>query len=295
MRVGFVGLGNMGRPMARNLIRSGHRVSVYNRGRNASEAFAAEGATVADSAAEAARSEIVITMLADDNAVESLALGHLGVAEGLPPGGLHVSMSTISPALSRRLAATHAGHGQQYLAAPVFGRPEAAETAKLFIVAAGAEEALAKARPLFGVLGQRTFEVGADPSQANLTKLLGNFLIACVIESLAEVFAVSRKAGLDPGLPFEVFSETLFNAPVYKTYGPLMLEGRYSPAGFKVPLGLKDVKLALEAAEQLSAPLPFANIIRDHFLSAIANGQGDLDWSSLALVVARDAGLKENI
>ncbi len=291
MRIGFLGLGNMGRAMASNLIRAGHEVTVYNRSRNAAEALAEEGARIADHPAEAAGQEIVITMLADDHAVESVVLGAHGVLDGLQRNCLHISMSTISPDLSQRLSAAHKERGQQYIAAPVFGRPEAAAAAELFIVAAGAKDAVAKAKPVLELLGQRTFEIGERPEDANLIKLFGNFMITCVLESLGEVFAVARKAEINPNTVFEVLSGTLFGAPVYNNYGPRIIAEKFSPAGFKMPLGLKDTRLMLQAAERLSAPMPIANIVHDHFLSAIANGYGDLDWSALALVIAQSAGL----
>ena len=291
MRIGFLGLGNMGRAMASNLVRAGHELTVYNRSRNASEALAEEGARIADHPAEAAGQEIAITMLADDHAVESVVLGAHGVLDGLQRNCLHISMSTISPDLSQRLSAAHKERGQQYIAAPVFGRPEAAAAAELFIIAAGAKEALAKAKPVLELLGQRTFEIGERPEDANLIKLFGNFLITCVLESLGEVFTVARKAEINPNTVFEVLSGTLFGAPVYNTYGPRIIAEKFSPAGFKMPLGLKDTRLMLQAAERLSAPMPIANIVHDRFLSAIANGYGDLDWSALALVIAQSAGL----
>jgi len=291
MRIGFLGLGNMGSAMASNLIRAGHDLVVYNRSRKAAEALAAEGAQVADDPANAAVQEIVITMLANNDAAESVVFGAHGVLDGMQRDGLHVSMSTISPALSRRLAAAHKERGQQYMAAPVFGRPDAAAAGKLFIVGAGTKEALAKAKPVFEVLGQRTFTVGERPEDANLIKLFGNFLITCVLEGLGEVFAVARKAEIDPGTVFEVLSGTMFGAPAYNNYGPRIIEEKFSPAGFKLPLGLKDVRLMLEASDELAAPMPFANIVRDHFLTAIANGYGDLDWSALALIAAQSAGL----
>jgi 3-hydroxyisobutyrate dehydrogenase-like beta-hydroxyacid dehydrogenase len=210
-------------------------------------------------------------------------------------GALHVSMSSISPDLSRRLSAAHQERGQQYMAAPVFGRPDAAAAAKLYIVASGTKDALAKAKPVFEVLGQRTFEVGERPEDANYIKLSGNFLITCVLESLGEVFALARKAQIDPKTLFEVLSGTLFGAPVYNNYGPRMIQEDFSPAGFKMPLGLKDVRLLLQAAEGLSTPMPFASVVRDRFLSAIANGYGDLDWSALSLVIAESAGLSHGL
>jgi 3-hydroxyisobutyrate dehydrogenase-like beta-hydroxyacid dehydrogenase len=277
--------------MALNLIRGGHQVVVYNRSRAAAESVNAEGARIADKPANAAGEEIVITMLADDHAVESVVFGKQGLLEAMPPGGLHISMSTISPDLSRRLSTAHCELGHQYIAAPVFGRPEAAAAAKLFVIAAGTKQALAKAKPVFELLGQRTFEVGEKPEDANLIKLSGNFLITCVLESLGEVFAVARKAQIDPNNLFEVLSGTLFGAPAYQNYGPRIIQQNFSPAGFKMPLGLKDVRLMLQAAEGLSTPMPFANVVRDRFLSAIANGYSELDWSAIALVIAQEAGL----
>jgi 3-hydroxyisobutyrate dehydrogenase-like beta-hydroxyacid dehydrogenase len=291
MRIGFLGLGNMGAAMARNLIGAGQELIVYNRSRAAAEAFVGQGACIAASPDQAAGQEVVITMLADDHAVESVVLGPHGVLEGMRGDGLHISMSTISPDLSQRLSAAHKERGQQYMAAPVFGRPEAAAAAKLFIVAAGTKGALAKAKPVFELLGQRTFEVGERPEDANLIKLFGNFMITCVLESLGEVFAVARKAEINPDTVLEVLRGTLFGAPVYNNYGPRIIEEKFSPAGFKMPLGLKDVRLMLQAAEKLSVPMPFANTVRDRFLSGIANGYGELDWSALTLVIAQSAGL----
>jgi 3-hydroxyisobutyrate dehydrogenase-like beta-hydroxyacid dehydrogenase len=289
MRIGFLGLGNMGQAMARNLLRAGHQLTVFNRTRKAAELLGKQGATIADSPAQAAAQEVVITMLANDAAVESVVLH--GVLDGMAHGALHISMSTISPDLSQRLSVAHQQRGHLYAAAPVFGRPDAAEAAKLFIVAAGTPEALAKAAPIFQAIGQRTFEVGEHPGQANLIKLCGNFMITCVLESLGEVFAVSRKAQIDPHILFKVLSGTLFGAPVYNNYAPRIIEEKFSPAGFKLPLGLKDVHLMLQAAENLSVPMPFASVVRDRFLSAIANGYADLDWSAIALDIAHNAGL----
>ena len=291
MRVGFVGLGQMGRAMVRNLLRAPYDVTVYNRTRSTAEGLAKEGAKVAGSPAEAAAGEIVLSMVSDDNAAESVVLGAHGIIEGLQPGSLHVSMSTISPDLSQRFSAAHRERGQLYLAAPVFGRPEAAAAAKLFIVAAGSREALDKASPVFEVLGQRTFAIEGRPEQANLIKLLGNFLITCVMESLGEVFAVARKAEIDPNTVFEVLTGTLFGAPVYRTYGAKILQEEFSPAGFKMLLGWKDLRLLMQSAEKLSTPMPFANVVRDRFLSALANGHGELDWSAISLMAAESAGL----
>jgi 3-hydroxyisobutyrate dehydrogenase-like beta-hydroxyacid dehydrogenase len=215
-----------------------------------------------------------------------------GVIEGLPPNAGHISMSTISVALSRKLAEEHAKRGHKYITAPVFGRPEAAEAGKLFVVAAGDKEAVERYKPLLEVLGQRVFVMGDKPEMANVVKLSGNFLIASVIESLGEAVALTRKYGIDAQDYVDFLTNSLFAAPVYKTYGGLIAGEKYRPAGFKLRLGLKDMRLALAAAEAVDAPLPFASSIRDHMLTAIARGMDDMDWSATAKLAAENAGLK---
>jgi 3-hydroxyisobutyrate dehydrogenase-like beta-hydroxyacid dehydrogenase len=291
MDIGFIGLGHMGQAMARNLLKAGHRVVAYNRTRSKAEALAAEGAAIADRPADACRGEVVITMLADDRAVEGAVFGDENILAALAPGKAHISMSTISVALSQRLAEAHAKAGQTYLAAPVFGRPEAAEAAKLFVVAGGAPEAIARYQPLFDALGQRTFVIGEHQEAANVVKLSGNFLITSVLESLGEAFALIRKWDIDQERYLEILTNTLFSAPIYKTYGAIIAAQRYEPAGFKLSLGLKDIRLALEAAEARDMPMPIASLVRDHFLAAVAHGEADSDWSALARVAARNAGL----
>ena len=215
-----------------------------------------------------------------------------GVLESLPKGAAHISMSTISVALSRRLAEEHAKHGQPYIAAPVFGRPEAAEVAKLFAAVAGDQAAVERLKPLLEAVGQRVFVMGDKPEMANVVKLSGNFLIASVIESVGEAVALTRKYGIDPHQYIEFLTNSLFAAPVYKTYGGLIADEKYRPAGFKIRLGLKDLKLALAAGEAVDAPLPFASTIRDHMLTVIARGMEDADWSATAKLAAENAGLK---
>ena len=292
MDVGFIGLGNMGFQMARNLLKAGHAVRVYNRTSSRAEPLEKEGAVVAKTPAEASAGDAVITMLANDEAVEETVFGEDGVLKGLKPGAAHISSSTITVALSERLKRAHAEAKQTYISAPVFGRPEAAAAAKLFIVAAGDKTAVERFQPLFDAMGQRTFFLSENAPDANVLKLSGNFLIASVIESLGETVALIRKYGIDHRRFLEVMTETLFTAPVYKTYGALIAEEKYEPAGFKLELGLKDVRSALAAAEAKAVPMPIGSVIRDHFLSAIARGNANLDWSALAKVSADDAGLK---
>ena len=293
MKIAFIGLGNMGSHMARHLLRAGHDITVWNRTLSKADELRAKGAKVGKSAGQAVKdAEAVVTMLADDHAVESAVLHSGGVLDHLPKGAVHISMSTISVALSQKLAEEHGKHGQQYIAAPVFGRPEAAEAGKLFVVAAGDKSAVERCKPLLELLGQRVFVIGDKPEMANVVKLSGNFLIASVIESLGEAIALTRKYGIDPHDYVEFLTNSLFAAPIYKTYGGIIAEEKYQPAGFKLRLGLKDVRLALAAAEAVDAPLPFASMLRDHMLTAIGRGMEDLDWSSTAKLAAENAGLK---
>ncbi|MFI5510028.1 NAD(P)-dependent oxidoreductase [Mycobacterium sp. NPDC051804] len=293
MRIGFVGLGNMGAGMAANLLGAGHEVTAYNRSRDKVAALVERGASAARTVAEACGGDVVITMLANDDAVEAVTFGEGGILASLPSGAIHVSSSTISLALAERLTAAHAAAGHRIVAAPVFGRPEAAEAAKLFVVAAGEPAAVQALSPVFDAIGQRTFVVAEQPMAANLIKLSGNFLIASVIESLAESMALVEKAGVDKRDYLEVLTSTLFDAPVYKTYGALLAREEFEPAGFAASLGLKDVRLVLAAGESLEVPLPVASLIRDRFLTLLANGGAHLDWSALGKVASWEAGAQK--
>lgn len=291
MKVGFIGLGQMGSAMAANLIKAGHDVTVYNRSRDKAEALAGEGAKVAATLAEACGGEAVFTMLAHDDALSAVVHGDGGVLSSLGKGAVHISASTISVAMSERLTREHAAAGQHFVAAPVFGRPEAAAAAKLFVAAAGAPDAIRTVTPLFDAIGQRTFVLGEEPKAANLVKLSGNFLIASVIESLGEAMALVEKGGVDRHAYLDLLTSTLFNAPVYKTYGGLIADRKFQPAGFAAPLGQKDIRLALAAGEALNVPLPLASLLRDRFLNLLAHGGEELDWSAIGALAAKDAGL----
>jgi 3-hydroxyisobutyrate dehydrogenase-like beta-hydroxyacid dehydrogenase len=291
MDAGLIGLGNMGSGIAKSLLRAGHRLTVYNRTRSRAEALRGDGATVAASVAEACRAGVVLTMVADDAALESLSFGEGGILAALPRGGLHISLSTISVALSDKLAAEHTRAGQEFVAAPVFGRPEAAEGAKLSVVAAGPAASVERCRPLLESMGPKLLIIGERASLANTVKLAGNFLIATVLESLAEALAFARKSGVDAAAMLDFFTSTLFNAPVYKTYGGLIVEGKHDQVGFALPLGLKDTRLVLQAAEAQSVPMPIASVVHDRFVTAIARGHAKRDWSVLGRIAAEDAGL----
>ena len=288
MLAGFCGLGRMGRPMAANLVAGGHSVRVWNR----TTGKVPEGAVECGSPAEAAQgASIVVTMLADDDSVQAVVLGEYGLLKGMAPGAIHCGMSTISMQLSQRLADAHDAAGQRFVAAPVFGRPDAAAGRKLWIVAGGDAAALDECKPLFDALGQGVFNVGSPP-QASLTKLCGNFFIAGLIEMFGEAFALAEKAGMDAPRLSETLARILFaNAPIAVGYGSRIAATQFEPAGFAMPLGLKDVKLALQAAEELKVSLPVASILRDHFLESLAKGRESWDWGGMAAVLRESAGL----
>ena len=292
MRIGFIGLGSMGAAIAANLLRARHEVTVWNRSPGKGRPLLEAGATIAASPREAATGrEVVFTMLADDAALDSVIAGENGLREGLAPGALHISMSTIAVATADRIAAAHRAQGQHFVCAPVFGRPEAAVAAKLFVVAAGESVDLQTASPLFGVLSQRVFCLGATPSAASLVKLCGNFMILSAIESLGEAMALADKGGVSRQQLLEVLTGTLFDAPVYRTYGAILAAERFRPAGFAAPLGLKDMRLVGQSAETLRVPMPLLSLLRDHLLQTIAQEGEDIDWSAIAHVARKNAGL----
>ena len=290
MKIGFVGLGHMGTGMAANLLRSGHNVTVYNRTPGKTQTLVDLGAQAFAQVSEVCHGKAVITMLTNDEAVESVAFGVHGILTSLSKGGVHISSSTISVALSERLAKAHAAAGQHFIAAPVFGRPDAAAEGKLFIVVGGAPEVVKTCMPLFDAIGQKTFVMAERPEAANLVKLSGSFLIAATIEALGEAMALVGKGGVDQLRYLDLLTSTLFNTPVYKTYGSLIVGKKFEPAGFAAPLGQKDIRLTLSAAEELRVPMPLASLLRDRFLTLLAHGGDTLDWSAIGELAAKDAG-----
>lgn len=296
MRVGFIGLGNMGEPMARNLIGAGHRLTVYNRTRQRTEALGREGARVADTPADAAAdAEVLITMLADDRAVRSVLLGagpeETSAIDALAPEAIHMSASTISVECSKELEREHSARRQGYVATPVIGRAAAAREKMLWLIAAGAPSSIERCRPLMEALGPGIIIAGEEPWKANLTKIGVNFMFATMLESFGEVFAMLEKSGMDLQSFVDVLSNGAFRSPVYANYGRMIADRQYEPAGFSLKLGLKDTELALRAAEAVQAPLPFASVLRDHYLQALAHGHGGLDWSAVAEVARHNAGV----
>ena len=292
MKIAFIGTGAMGRPMAERLIGAGHELSIYNRTRDKATPLVERGATIADSpAAAVADCGLLITMLAEDGAETAILEGGHGVL-GSGFDGLHVACTTLSVAGARTLARRHAEAGQQYLSCPVFGRPDAAASGKLWGVAAGPRDALDAARPALDAFTQGVFAIGERPEQANLVKLAGNFTLMAMLETLGEAFALVEKGGIPRRTFFEILTGTLYPTPVYRNYGGMIAEHRYRPAGFAARLGLKDARLALAAAEELGVPLPLAGLVRDGLIETLAHGHGDRDWAALGAVAARHAALE---
>jgi len=285
MKVGFIGLGKMGFPMAANLLAAGHRVTVYNRTKSRADELAAQGAIVAPAPEACAGNSVVITMLSDDNAFEELLFSKNKLVDALSPGAVHLCMSTISVGLSEKLVEVHSKAGQIYVAAPVFGRPESAAARRLVIVAAGPKDGIDRCSPLFEALARKTFVLGPAAAQANLVKVGSNFL-------LGEAVAFARKTGLSADEFVKIITETVFDSGAYRVLGPMIAQGKYEPVGFPLSMVLKDLGLALQAAAHAAVPLPFADVIRDQLSTAIARGYQNLDETALARIAAENAGLR---
>ncbi len=288
--LGFIGLGNMGAPIAANLLKAGYGLRVYNRTAAKAAALVEKGATLASKPADAAQpGGIVVTMVADDRALEDLCLASGSFVERLGPGGIHVSLSTISPATARRLAEHHAKHQVNYVASPVFGRPDAAAAKRLWVCTSGPAAAKQRVEPIQNAIGQGLFDFGEDVGAANVVKLCGNFMVAAAIETLAEMLTLAEKSGVSKKAVAEMIGKF---SPLHAGYANQIAEQRFEPAGFRLTLGLKDVNLILQMAAASTTPLPLGSLMHDRWVSAVAKGRGDLDWSAIALNVSEDAGLR---
>lgn len=290
MRIGFIGLGAMGAAIAANLLKAGHRVTAWNRSPGALAALAAKGAVPAASVQDTLQGDMLFSMLANDAALRDLGLDG-ALLDGAGSHLIHVNMATISTALAARLAAAHAQRGLGYVAAPVFGRPDAAVAGHLFIAAAGDPRAMAKVAPLLAQIGRHTEIVGAQPQQANLFKIAGNFMIASALDTMSEAFALLQKGGVDPAQFHALMANTLFAAPIYKNYGKLVIDRKFEPPGFALELGFKDVKLAEDAARDLDMTLPIATVLHAHLQQAMDAGLGGKDWTAVSALIAKQAGL----
>lgn len=291
MQLGFIGLGTMGAPMVLNLLKAGHRVRVWNRSTAPLQALAKAGAEAVETPALAAQAEVLISMLGDDTAIRSVFFD-VKALDGLQAGSVHVNMSTVSVALARELAAVHEARGVDYVSAPVLGRVDVAAAGNLNILASGPADALARVQPLFDVLGRKTWTLGDTAEVACAAKLSANLMIASAIESMAEASTLAGGYGVSRASFIDMITSTLFPVPVYQGYGKQMADDIFEPAGFKLSLGLKDVRLALEAGEAAQVPLPFASVLKDNLLDGMAHGQADQDWASLSKVSDRRAGVK---
>lgn len=295
--IGFVGLGRMGSVMAANLAAGSCRVIAYIRRADWAAEIGALGIEPKFSIADLFDCDFVISMLPDDRAVRETVFGkpgEEGLAAGLKPNAVHLSMSTISTAAAGEFAEEHEKHGQCYVAAPVFGNPDAARARELFIIAAGARDPLERCRPLFDLLGQRTFVIGSDPKSANLVKLVGNAMVASALEMLGEALALVRKRSLDPAVVLDILTSTVFGSRVHKLHGAKIVAQRFGPSGFALPLALKDIRLALAEAEAVNVPMPSVSVVRDRMITGLAHGYAELDWSALGLIAAEAAGIEDH-
>ena len=291
--VGFIGLGSMGLPMARRLLGAGYALRVYNRTPGKTVELLERGAREVKTPAETVEpGGIVITMLANDAALETVTLGEHGMAATLGAGGIHLSMSTVSPHLARRLAEAHQAHGSHYLAAPVLGRPTAAAAGKLFILLSGLAEAKRRVSPLLEAMGQGTHDLGEDPAQGHIAKLAANFMVLASVETYAETLTFAEKNGIGRMEMMKLLTGTILNAPLFHLYGELLAKEEYTSPGFKLALGLKDIELILETGVDSRTPLPAADLVHNRLLTAMAKGRGELDMTALALGVSEDAGLR---
>jgi len=290
MNIGFIGLGKMGQAIAGRLIDAGHQVRVWNRSPKPVQELVAKGAEAAARPADVARGDFLVTMLANDDALRAVVIDQ-GVLDAATPGLIHVNLATVSVALAEELAELHRKRNLGYIAAPVFGRPDAAAEGKLNILVAGDDAAIERAQPILSVIGQKTWPIGNRAESANAVKIAGNFMLACAIETMGEAVALTRAHGIDTAEFLNILTSTLFAAPAYKVYAPMIAAEKYQPAGFAAALGLKDIRLALAAADARSVPMPFASVLRDNFMELIATGGAENDWAALAQLAARRAGL----
>src|SRR5450755_945185 len=290
--IGFIGLGNMGQPISTNILKAGFALRVYNRSAHKAQPLVEQGAQQVSRPRDVVEAGgIVVSMVANDSALESITLGVDGILARLGPGGVHISMSTIAPATARRLGELHAERECAFVTSPVFGRPEAAAAGKLWIVSAGPQAAKERVRPILDAIGQKTFDFGEAPESASLVKVTGNFLIAAAMEAMAEALTLAEKNGVERTAVIEMLSQTIFASPIYQNYGRSIANKQYTPVGFEMQLGLKDVNLALQTAAQSNVPMPLASLLHDRLLTGVAKGRAEMDWMALALGVSEDAGL----
>jgi len=292
-RIGFIGLGNMGIPMAKNLISAGYQLRVHNRTLSKADELDSASVLVCKTPAEAADGvDIIITMLSEDEVVKETVLGDHGILKTLAKNGLHISMSTISPDTAQLLSKEHKNAGNSYLAAPVFGRPEAAAAKKLWICISGDQQSKEIAKPVLENLGQGIFDFGEDAGGANVVKVAGNFMIMASLEMMAEAYTLAEKNGLDRLKVAEFFGSTLFNTPLFQNYGKLIAGKQYQPVGFKSKLGYKDARIAFKLSQQAQSPMPIVSIVHNRLLSAVAKGWGETDWvEGVSRGVSEDAGV----
>lgn len=290
LKASFIGLGTMGSPMAFNLLKQGVELGVYNRSKEKTESLVEGGAKFLAHPSEAFKhASIVLSMVANDQALEAVTEGVDGLLESAYPGCIHVSLSTVAPATTHKLMLMHQEKGVHFIAAPVFGRPDAAAKQALWICMAGDEDAKKKIEPLLNKIGKKIYDFGDKPEAANAVKLAGNFMILSVIEMLGEAFAFAQKSGINPEQLHAFFTETLFPSPVFLNYGKILIQQKFTPAGFKLTLGLKDLNLFLNTAHSLHVSSPLAQMLQKQLLASLNKGREEMDWSAISLLALEDS------
>ncbi|MBA2393528.1 MAG: NAD(P)-dependent oxidoreductase [Ktedonobacteraceae bacterium] len=290
--VGFIGLGNMGHPIAANLLKAGFRVHVYNRSAAKAKPLVEQGAHQVERPCDVVEpGGIVVSMVANDSALEDITLGEGGILERLGPDGIHISMSSVAPTTAEKMTDEHTKRGSFYVASPVFGRPDAATAAALWVCISGPDAAKERIRPVLEAVGQSIFDFGTAPGAANVVKVIGNFWIVAAMEAMAEGLTLAEKNGVERTKVIEMLSQTLFPGRIYQNYGSAIARKSYTPVGFEMKLGLKDINLALHTAEQSLMPMPLASLLHDRLQTGIAKGRGEMDWMAMSLGVSEDAGL----
>jgi 3-hydroxyisobutyrate dehydrogenase-like beta-hydroxyacid dehydrogenase len=293
-KIGFIGLGNMGHALAQNLLADGYDLKVYNRTPDKADDLVKKGARLVSKPAEVvSKGGIVISVLSNDQAVEEIVFGEGGILPRMKEDTVHLSISTLGPDTARKLAKAHEEHGSKYVASPIFGRPDAAATRKLWVCTAGPQAAKERVQPILQALSQGVYDFGEDVGAANIVKLAGNFMIVSAMEAMAEALTLGEKNGIERSALINMLTQTIFTGRIYQNYGQAISQKRYMPAGFFMELGLKDINLALKTAEAAKMPMPLASLLRDRFMVGMAKGRDKMDWSALSLGVSEDAGLPE--
>jgi len=287
MEIGFIGLGNLGIPIAENILQKNRRLFVYNRTASKAQPLVGKGATMCNSIKELSQKcDIVFSVVSDDAALNDITKGNNGIAQNLKQHGIHISVSTILPATARELTQVHKQFNNHYVASPVMGRPEAARAGKLNFLVSGEQAIIETIKPFLQQAGgMGIWEFGNETPAANVAKLCTNFLIVSAIESMAEGINLAKKSGVDSTSWINMITQTIFASPVYINYSNILLKEMFQPAGFALKLGLKDVNLVMKQSSDARAEMPIGKLMQQRLNESVQNGLGDYDWTAIAVAL----------